>query len=175
MTKSSKDQMKQDEKKVLFELMKNAKENTETIAKNCKFSRQKTWRIIKHLEVKKLVWGYTTIFDQNKIGLNHFMVMIKKSPKPLKNGEVNQILTRRAEDLAEKMGIIFESSFYVHGEYDWVFTFNAGNIKQAKKFSDTLAAWHAGEIEKITMIQTLLFVRNHYILNPEKEKLKDLI
>jgi DNA-binding Lrp family transcriptional regulator len=39
MVKSSKNQMEQDEKKILSELMKNAKENIDTIAKRCGFSR----------------------------------------------------------------------------------------------------------------------------------------
>jgi len=52
MAKSSKDQIEQDEKKILTELMKNSNENIETIAKRCGFSRQKTWRFIKQLEAK---------------------------------------------------------------------------------------------------------------------------
>ena len=47
MSKSSKDQIDQDEKKILSELVKDAKENIDTIAKHCGFSREKTWRMIK--------------------------------------------------------------------------------------------------------------------------------
>ncbi len=68
MSKSSKDQIKQDEKKILSELVKNSKENIDTIAKHCGFSRQKAWRLIKQLEEKKLIWGYIAIFDDQKIG-----------------------------------------------------------------------------------------------------------
>jgi AraC-like DNA-binding protein len=47
MSKSSNGQIEQDEKKVLTELKINSKENIDTIAKHCGFSRQKAWRIIK--------------------------------------------------------------------------------------------------------------------------------
>jgi DNA-binding Lrp family transcriptional regulator len=49
MAKNSKEQMDQDEKKVLFELVKNSNEKIETIAKHCGFSKQKVSRIIKQL------------------------------------------------------------------------------------------------------------------------------
>ena len=175
MAKSSRDQMEQDEKKLLSELVKNSNENIDTIAKHCGFSRQKTWRYIKRLEEKGVIWGYTAIFDEEKIGLTHFMVMIKRATKPLEEGAVNRIISRRAEDIAAELGILFESSFYVHGEYDWVFTFTAQDIKQAKKFSDSLIALHPGEIEKITMMQTLMFIRKQYILNPDRKKLKEFL
>ena len=47
----------EDEKKVLDALEKNGKESIDDIAKRCKFSRQKVWRIIKHFEENKTIWG----------------------------------------------------------------------------------------------------------------------
>jgi DNA-binding Lrp family transcriptional regulator len=175
MSKSSRDQIEQDERKILFELVKNSHENIDTISKHCRFSRQKTWRFIKQLEEKKLIWGYTAIFNEEKIGLTHFMLMIKRTTKQLEEGAVNRIISRRAEDIAAELGVLFESSSYVHGEYDWVVTFTAQGIQQAKKFSDSLIALHPGEIEDITILQTLIFIRKHYILNPDRKKLKDFL
>ena len=48
MVKSSSEQIEQDEKSLLSELVKNSNENIDTIAKHCGFSRQKTWRMIKN-------------------------------------------------------------------------------------------------------------------------------
>jgi len=175
MSKSSRDQIDQDEKKVLSELMKNSKENIDTITKHCGFSRQKARRLIKQLEAKKLIWGYTAIFNEQKIGTTHFILMLKRSSKPLKEGTADRIISRRAEDILKKTGGTIESSAYVHGEYDWVVTFTAKDIKQAKKYSDTLIALHPGEIKKITLLQTMMFVKKQYILNPERKKLKDFM
>jgi DNA-binding Lrp family transcriptional regulator len=79
MSKNSRDQIDKDEKKLLSELVKNSHENIDTIAKHCCFSRQKTWRFIKQLEAKGLIWGYTAIFDEEKIGLTHFVLMLKRT------------------------------------------------------------------------------------------------
>jgi len=175
MSKSSRKQIDQDEKKVLSELVKNSNENIETIAKHCGFSRQKTWRFIKRLEASGLIWGYTAIFNEEKIGLTHFMLMVKRTTKQLEEKTIDIIVSRKLEDLAAVLGITIESSSYVHGEYDWVLTFTAEDIIQAKKFSDSVVALHPGIIEKITIMQTLMFIRKQYILNPDKKKLKEFL
>ena len=175
MSKSSRDQIYKDEKKILSELVKNSNEKIETIAKHCGFSRQKTWRFIKQLEAKGLIWGYTAIFNEEKIGRKHFILMVKRTTKQLEEKTIDKIVSRKLEDLVAELGITIENSSYVHGEYDWVLTFTAEDIKQAKKFSDSLVAYHPGVIEKITIMQTLMFIRKHYILNPEKMKLKDFL
>jgi len=175
MSKSSRDQIYKDEKKILSELVKNSNEKIETIAKHCGFSRQKTWRFIKQLETKGLIWGYTAIFNEEKIGRMHFILMVKRTTKQVEEKTVDKIVSRKLEELVAELGITIESSSYVHGEYDWVLTFTAEDIKQAKKFSDSLITLHPGVIEKITIMQTLMFIRKHYILNPEKMKLKDFL
>ena len=58
MAKTSKKQIEEDERKIISELQKNAKESIDIIAKKCGFSRQKVWRIIKRLEKNKTIWGY---------------------------------------------------------------------------------------------------------------------
>jgi DNA-binding Lrp family transcriptional regulator len=175
MSKSSRDQIDKDEKKILSELVKNSNEKIETIAKHCGFSRQKTWRFIKQLEAKGLIWGYTAIFNEEKIGLMHFILMVKRTTKQIEEKTVDKIVSRKLEDLVAELGITIESSSYVHGEYDWIITFTAEDIKQAKKFSDSLVALHPGVIEKITIMQTLMFIRKQYILNPDKKKLKEFL
>jgi DNA-binding Lrp family transcriptional regulator len=175
MSKSSKNQMDQDEKRVLSELVKNADKNIETIAKHCKFSKQKTWRIIKRLEAKELIWGYTAIFNEEKMGLKHFMILIKRSMKRLDESTINIIVSRKLEELIRDIGITIESSSYVHGDYDWIITFTGKDIIQAKKFSDSLLDLHPGIIENVTIVETLIFIKKHYILNPEKSRLKEFL
>jgi len=175
MVKSSKEQIQEDEMKILAELTKNSNESIDTIAKHCGFSRQKIWRSIKQLEAQGLIWGYTAIFDEKKIGLNHYILLLKRTSKQLKEGTADKIISRRAEDIMDESGGTIESSIYVHGEYDWVVTFRARDIQHAKKYSDSLIALHPGEIEKITILQTMMFIKKQYILNPDRKKLKDYV
>jgi Lrp/AsnC family leucine-responsive transcriptional regulator len=175
MSKSSREQMVLDEKKVLSELVKNSNKNIETIAQHCGFSRQKVWRIVKNLEEKNIIWGYTAIFDEKKIDLLHFMLMVKRSTKKLEEKTIDIIVSRELENMTTELGITIENSFYTHGEYDWVITFIAQDIRQAKKFSNSLIALHPGVIEKITIIQTLMFIKKQNILNPEKTQLREFL
>jgi len=175
MSKSSRDQIDMDEKKILFELVKNSNENIEIISKHCGFSRQKTWRFIKQLETKGLIWGYTAIFNEEKIGLEHFILMVKRTTKQIEEKTVDIIVSRKLEDVATQLNITIENSSYVHGEYDWIITFTAKEIKQAKKFSDSVVALHPDMIEKITIMQTLMFIKKQYILNPDRKKLKEFM
>ena len=153
--------------------MKNSKENIDTIAKHCGFSRQKAWRLIKQLEAKKMIWGYTAVFDEEKIGLIHFILMLKRTTRKAEEKEVDIIVSRKTEDLAKAMGITIESSAYLHGEYDWILTFTAEDLTHAKRFSDIVISQYPAFIEKITIMQTLMFMRKHYVLNPDRKKLKD--
>ena len=95
--------------------------------------------------------------------------------KTLDETTINKIISRKLEDLIKEIGITIESSSYVHGDYDWVLTFTAKDIIQAKKFSDSLVMLHPGVIENITIMETLIFIKKHYILNPEKSRLKEFL
>jgi uncharacterized protein with GYD domain len=88
---------------------------------------------------------------------------------------VDLIISTKTEDMAKELGVTIESSFYVHGEYDWILTFIADNIIQAKKFSDSLIQLYPSGTEKITILQTMMFIRKHYILNPDRKKLKEFL
>jgi DNA-binding Lrp family transcriptional regulator len=175
MTKNNKEQMEQDRQKVLLQLVKNSKENIDDIAKHCGFSRQKVWRIIKDLESTKEIWGYTAIFDELKQGLCHFVMIMKKTGGQIDEKTLDTIVSRKIESVAKDLGVSIESSYYLHGEYDWIVTFTAKDIVHAKRFADAWVTFHPHIIDTATIMQTLWFVKKQYILNPEKEKLKKLI
>ena len=144
MAKSSKDQIEQDEKKLLSELMKNAKENIDAIAKHCGFSRQKASRMINRLEKSKKIWGYSAIIDAEKQGLQKFMLYLKRTQQEFEKKDLEDIVKDRFDKTLLNLGINVESSYYINGEYDWVIIFTAKDIRQAKKFCDTLLINYPG-------------------------------
>jgi hypothetical protein len=101
--------------------------------------------------------------------------MFKKTPKQLEENTINTIISRKMEDVAAKMRITIENSFYVHGEYDWVSTLTAESIQQVKKFSDAFFTMHPEVVQKISILQTMMFIRKQYVLNPERKKLKEFL
>ncbi len=175
MAKHTKDHIHQDEIKLLSELQKNSNEQLEIIAKRCGFSRQKAWRLIKEFEKNKLIWGYTAIVDEEKIRRKHFTFIAKRTSNKINEKMIDTIISRKIEDAAAKLGVIVESSYYVHGEYDWILTVTAEDILQAKKFSDLLITHYPGILEKITIMQAIIFVKKQHVLNPEREKLHNFI
>jgi len=164
MAKSSKKQIYEDELKVIAELQKNGKENIESISRKCGFSRQKIWRIIKVLEEDKTIWGYTAIVNDEKINMNRYVMLIKKSVAKIDNAVEG-----------EEIGVNIDYSLYLHGEYDWMLIFTAKDIKHAKRFSEIITSQYSDVIKDVKLMETLFSVQKAGIINPEVGKLKEFL
>jgi len=175
MAKSSTGQIKEDEAKILAALQKFSKENIDEIAKHCGFSRQKVWRYIKRLEENQLIWGYTAIIDLHKLGHQKFMLLLKRSLQGLENTTADDLALNRLETMYGDMGVTIQSSYYLHGEYDWAIIFTAADIAHAKNFSNIILKKYPGIIANMNLIQILFTEREHYVLNPNPMKLRDFL
>ena len=175
MPKSSRAQIDEDEKKVILEIQKNSKDSIDNIAKHCGFSRQKVWRIIKRLEKDRTIWGYTAIVDEDKRGLKDYIVLIKRTNQPLTEKLADTIVVRQLEDLVPHRDVKIENSFYVHGIYDWIITFSASDIRQAKKFCEIIQKIYQGYIKDLFLLENMFSVKKQGITNPEVTKLKEFI
>jgi DNA-binding Lrp family transcriptional regulator len=173
MTKSSKEQIENDEKKVLSYLSKNANESINEIAKKCGFSRQKVWRIIKNLENNNTIWGYVAVIDKDKQGLEEYTVLIKRTTTPMSDEVIERIIERKLDEMASKFDVNILSSFYLNGIYDWMLCFTAENIKQAKKLCEALHIAFKGYVTEIQLLEKMFPAKKCGIINPEIEKLKD--
>ncbi len=100
---------------------------------------------------------------------------MKKTDKRYSEETLNQIISRKGFDILENLDDYIETSAYVHGEYDWISTFLAKDIQEARKIVAALWGHYSEEIGKITLLQTLMYVKKQFILNPEREKLKDIM
>ena len=175
MAKSSKKQIYEDELKVIAELQKNAKENIDTISKNCGYSRQKVWRIINRLEENKSIWGYAAVVNEEKQGLKSYMILIKRTTLPIDEKLANKIIKRQLEDSASKIDIKIEISMLTHGTFDWVICFRAKDMKHAKKFSEIVNETYWGYIGEVHMMEILFPIRIQGIINPDIKKLKEFL
>ena len=164
-----------DDKKILAELQKNANQSIDTVAQRCGFSRQKVWRCIKRLEHDHIIWGYVAIIDEEKQARKSFVVVIKKTPNPLDEKTTRIIASPYLQEIASKEGVVIENSLYTHGEYDWIITFTADDLRQAKKFTELLYLTYQGYIAKMDLMETLFWTRKQRIFNPDAKKFKDLM
>jgi DNA-binding Lrp family transcriptional regulator len=175
MAKTSRKQMDKDEKKVMAELEKDSNESLDALAKRLKFSRQKTWRIIRRLERNRTIWGYTAIVDDESRSLKGYVLMLKRSSKPMDEKTMDTFVSESLQELASGIGVSLENIYFVQGEYDWILTFAAPDIMQAKKFCETLLTSYPGVFMQMSLVETLVTVRKHHIANPNATKLKDFL
>jgi len=173
MTKTSKKQIKTDEQKIIDILKDNSNESINDIAKKCKFSRQKVWRIIKQLEKNNSIWGYTAVIDEEKQELKNYIILLKRTNQPLTRELVDNIIHRKLEELGEKIGVKIENSAYLHGVYDWMICFTAEDIKQAKNFAEFLNKIFEGFITDVQLLENMFYAKKSGIENPEIERLNE--
>ena len=174
MVKTSKNQVKTDEQKIIHILKENSNESINDIAKKCNFSRQKVWRIMKHLEKTNNIWGYIAVVDEEKQGLKNYMILLKRTSQPLTKDTVNNIVNRNLEDLGGKIGIQIENSAYLNGVYDWMISFSAEDIKQAKNFCEILNKLYEGVVTDVQLLENIFSAKKSGIENPEMKKLGEI-
>jgi DNA-binding Lrp family transcriptional regulator len=175
MAKSSKEDMFIDEQKIIEKLKKNANKSINSIAKECGFSRQKVWRIIKQLEKDRSIWGYTAIVDEEKQGFHTYFILIKRTTHPLDEEVADYIISRKLEDQMDKLDCKIVSSVYSHGQYDWIMIITAKEVKKAKQVCELLRMRYQKYVSDVILVESLFNIKMQGILNPEKEKLKEYI
>ena len=175
MAKTSRKQIDLDEKRIMAELERNSNESLDVLAKRLKFSRQKIWRVIKGLNKSRAIWGYTAVVDNERRSLKGYVLILKRSSKPMDEKTLDAFVSLHLQELTSSTGASIESMFYVHGEYDWVLSFTAPDIRQAKKFCETLLTAYPGIFAQVSLLETLVAVRNHHVANPNAKKLKEFL
>ena len=170
MPKSSKTRIMNDEKKILDFLQTNAHDSIDNIAKKCGFSRQKVWRIIKNLEEQKIIWGYSTVYDQERYNRQHYTMLIKRTTSPIDQKIIQEILTTRLDDLLPGAEITIEHIEYTHGRFDGIFTFFAPDLITAKKFCEQFQTRFNLYIDSAELLEGIFFIRKQMLRNPNLKK-----
>ena len=173
MPKSSKKQINEDEKNILKILQTNSGDNIDKIAKKCGFSRQKLWRIKKRLEKDKTIWGYHAVVDDEKLGLKRYLILIKRTHKPLSKMQLNVITSRELKQVTSKLGINIECSYYIHGSYDWFFCVTAESIREVKKVIEAFTHLLKDFISEVQVQEVIFPVEKNNFTNPNLEEIKE--
>jgi len=174
MPKSSKEQIDNDEKKIVRELQKNSKESIDKIAKNCGFSRQKVWRIIKRLEKNKTIWGYSVVVDDPKLDMKQFFILMKRRNVALSKKDLDLIVGSALKQELERLGVDAIGSYFVHGSFEWVVLIAAPNIKYAKKFVEICLGSFKDYISDVQILEVIFPIQINGIDNPNMEEFLDL-
>ena len=173
MPKSSVNQIEQDEKKIIKELSKNANKSINDIAKTCGFSRQKVWRIVNNLEKNNTIWGYAAVVDEEKLGKKSYIMLMKRTNKPISEETIGHITNREIATRLKKIGIQMINSCFIHGKYDWIILFTASNIQTAKTMVELYNQLYEGYISEVQLLEVIFPVVSCGVTNPEIKKLGD--
>jgi len=169
MAKSSRDKIKNDEGKILFELKKDSKCSIGKLAKHVGFSRQKVWRIVKRLESKKIIWGETAVYDESFVGMDKYVLLVKV------NGGYDDIAeVMLKNEIIERLGIVVDDCFWMSGCYDYMLTFNASDELSAKKVCQTvngLLSTSISSVVSVDMQKVLITSRNRGVDAPDAENM----
>ncbi len=176
MARSSKEQIDRDEIKVIMELQKNCKESLNKISKRCGFSRQKTWRIIKNIEKNKIVWGYHTTIDDEKMNRKGFVLLIQWKHLPIENTLEEMIVKGTVDKSGAEMGVVVEDNFWVHGSmFDGIICFSARDMKQAKQFREIFINTYQEYIKDLQLLETMVTIKKDGFINPRIKEAKKLL
>ncbi len=166
MPKVSKEQVLQDETKVINILRTHAKESIDTIAKRCRFSPQKVSRIIAKLEREKRIWGYSVIVEDEYFELRHYYFLCKRTRTLLPQNLIDEVLNTRIDDLVPRSNIIIENIEYVNGPCDGVFSFWAKDVTTAKRFVEQMNVHFHQYITDCSLLESVYSVRRQGHRNP---------
>jgi len=174
MSKQTQQQMMMDEQKIITVLQTRGLEDIDLLAKHCGFSKQKVRRILHKLEEEQKIWGYAPVLDTDKLNMKHYLILIKKTNKPLEQ-LADIIISRDIEKKTKELGIIIQTSQYLHGDYDWQLSIAAGNIKFAKKFCEILVTLYGEYIGDLVLLEALFAVKQFGLTNPRIKKIKEYL
>jgi len=176
MAKSSKEQINRDELKVIMELQKNSKDSIDKISKRCGFSRQKTWRIIKNIERKKIVWGYQATIDDEKINRKNFILLIQWKHLPIENTLEEIMVKGTLDKLGAEMGVVVEDNFWVNGGmFDGIICFSAQDLKQAKRFQMIFINTYQDYVKNLQLLETMVTIKKDGFMNPKIKEIKKIL
>jgi len=114
LSKNSVEIKKRDELKVLDALEQHANDSISELGQRCSFSSQKIAKIIKNLEKKKLIWGYTTVADAEEKNSKYFILLLKRSTVPLDDAMKKEVTFEKLDDRLPH-GIKIDDILITHG------------------------------------------------------------
>ncbi len=160
-------------KKLIQVLQQNAGDSVEQIAKKCGITHQKVGRIKKRLEKNKTIWGYNAVVDIDKQNVKRFLILIKRSNAPVSENHVDIITSRKLKEETSKLGITIESSYFIHGSYDWFLCVTAKDIRDVKQVIELFSHLLSDVIANVQVEEVIFTVEQDHFTNPNVNQIKE--
>ncbi len=174
MAKTSNAEVPTDEQKIVRILEQHARDSMDAIAKQCGFSRQKVWRIIKQLDEKGTIWGYHAVVNPAAFSMNTYLILMKRNTRPVSIDIVDIVKRRENAKNMKDLGVELQSSWFVHGKYDLAILCRARDIANVKRFQEYMYKAFPNYLEGLTILEVVFPIEENGFLNPQMDKMNDL-
>jgi hypothetical protein len=71
------------------------------------------------------------------------------------------------------LGIIAQASYFTNGIFDWIVLLSAKNIRNVKKFVESLRVEYSNVVSDIQILEILFPLEKEGIDNPNRNKLRE--
>lgn len=137
MEKKTSDGNEEDfQRRLLHRLLEDPTRSVRAIAAELRSYRQRVWRHKRALERDRVVWGYTAVIDESKLGGVMYVVLMKMVPMDGPLAEL--IISRQTGSEFHRQEVRLVNVLYVNGEYDWLVMFTAKDHATARRYYDSL-------------------------------------
>jgi len=160
--------------RLLQVLIEDPTKSTSEIAKESNSYRQRILRNRKTLEEDRVIWGYTAVIDEIKLGHVSYMVLMRTKPlsKELLDRMVVDVLCKRAQE----DGIRVMNVMLLLGDYDWILRFTAPDNQSARRFFEGLRVVMDPHLsEKPRLVNICFSLIQEGKMNPGLESIYDLL
>lgn len=167
MTKQSKKSTEESKNKIISLLKIKSNISDYAISKEMHCSRQKVWRIRKDLEEDHIIWGYSIVIDQEKMGRKEFILLLKRSEEIIDEKCVNSLLFEELSEYIDQDNINIESIICVYGIFDLVLVLNAPDIISVKSFVTNFKKSFGTYFKQIVLLENIEILKKNWIKNPD--------
>ena len=164
------------EKKILNQLQKNCRENLDIIGKKCGCSRYTVAKVMKKLEDKGVILGYSAVINPQKMNINKYYILFKRTSLPIGNDILKKLPVNNVTDIVPVIPSEIKnvSTYYLNGEFDWMTSFTADSIREAKDFCNKILKMFHKYIENLILLEIVVPIRIDGYKVAQKLKITDL-
>ena len=156
-------------------LLENPTQSINKIAEKINMYRRTVLRKKKELEDSHVIWGYTAVIDESKIGYALYVALFRI--KPILSKEFADLIIKRLTTGApNKEGVRIIDILYANGYHDVIIKFSAPNHETARRYYETLRSAYSNYFLEDPLLSDVNFsLVKEGKLNPELEKLYDFV
>jgi DNA-binding Lrp family transcriptional regulator len=144
------------------------------MAARLRSNRQRVWRQKRTLEDEHVVWGYTAVVDESKVG--HVLYLVLMKLKPMDRALVELITRRLRTGQPHKQDVRLMNLLYVNGEFDLIAMFSAPDHVTARRYYDSLRiSYDEFLLAKPVIVDVNFSLIQNGKVNPELSRLEEFV